>query len=150
MLARCCVLLPAFLLIASGLGAKDDTKDDKDKLQGEWTVASMELRGKLMSEEQRKDWRLVVKGDEWLQSSKSDNRQMLKMTFTVDPAKTPREIDFKWTEPGGKEWTLKGIYKLDGDTLTVCKRNEDNEDRPTEFKAGDSTLLAVFKRVAKK
>ena len=81
MIARSCVLLAAFLLIASGLGAKDDKKDDKDKLQGEWTVASMELRGKIMSEEQRKDWRLVVKGDEWLQTSKSDNRQELKMTF---------------------------------------------------------------------
>src|SRR5476649_497681 len=103
MIARCCVLLAAFLLIASGLDANDDKKDDKDKLQGDWTVASMELRGKVMSEEQRKDWRLVVKGDEWLQTSKSDKRMELKMTFKVDPAKTPKEIDFKWTEPGGKE-----------------------------------------------
>ena len=46
--------------------------------------------------------------------------------------------------------TLRGINKLDGDTLTLCKRNEDGEDRPKEFKAGDTTLLAVFKRAGKK
>jgi uncharacterized protein (TIGR03067 family) len=143
MIARCWVLLAAFLLLASG-------KDDMDKLQGEWTVASMDLGGKAMGEEQRKDWRLVVTGDEWLQKSNRDNLKTLKMTFQVDPAKNPKEIDFKWTEPGGKEWTLKGIYQLDGDTLTVCKRNQDNEDRPKEFQAGATTLLAVYKRAEKK
>lgn len=150
MTARCCVLPVAFLLAAGGLGANDDQKDDQDKLQGEWAVTSMELRGKVMGEEQRKDWRLVVKGDEWLQSSKADGSKSLKMTFTVDPAKRPKEIDFRVTNPEGQQETLKGIYKFDGDTLTVCKRNVDNADRPTEFKAGDSTLLAVFQQAGKK
>jgi uncharacterized protein (TIGR03067 family) len=147
MSARFCILLTASLWVAGSLGAKDDQKNDKDKLQGDWTVASMELRGKMMGEEERKHWKLVVKGDEWRQTFKGDE---LKMTFKVDPSKSPKEIDFQFTTPEGKEWTLKGIYKLDGDTLTVCKRNENNEDRPKELKAGDSTLLAVFKRAEKK
>jgi uncharacterized protein (TIGR03067 family) len=148
--ARCCVVVAAFLIVSGALGAEDSKKNDADKVQGEWTVASMELRGKVIEEEQRKDWQLIVKDDEWLQRSKKDNNTNLKMTFKVDPAKNPKEIDFRFTNPEGKEETLKGIYKLDGNTLTVCKRTVDNEDRPKEFKAGNSTLLAVYKRAAKK
>jgi uncharacterized protein (TIGR03067 family) len=147
---RYCVLAVAFLLVSTGLGAGDDKKSDTDKLQGEWTVVSMELRGRVMGEEQRKDSQLIVNGNEWLLRSKKDNKMYLKFSFTVDQAKSPKEVDFKIINPKGKEENLKGIYKLDGDTLTLCKRNIDNEDRPKEFKAGDSTLLAVFKRAAKK
>lgn len=141
------------LLTLFGVGSAADpvpdtpAKDGKDKLQGEWAVTSMELRGKELSAEERKQWKLVVKDNEWQQTFKGDG---LKMTFKVDSSKSPKEIDFQYTTPEGKEWTLQGIYKLDGNTLTVCKRTEDGEDRPKEFKAGDTTLLVVFERAGKK
>jgi hypothetical protein len=43
---------------------------------------------------------------------------------------------------------LKGIYQLDGDTLTVCRSVRPTDDRPKEFKAGD-VLLAVYRRKGK-
>jgi hypothetical protein len=43
-----------------------------------------------------------------------------------------------------------GIYKLDGDTLTICLEARGNE-RPTEFatKEGSVANLIVLKRVQK-
>ena len=65
------------------------------------------------------------------------------------PNGKPAAIDFEHTEgaPKGKPW--KGIYTLDGDTLTICD-NAPNLDksRPAVFeaKSGSGYLLITFKR----
>src|SRR4051812_36128806 len=100
MRARYCMFLAIALLVGGSSSAEDGKKVDKDRLDGEWTLASMELRGKVMGEEQRKDWKLVVKDNGWLQSSKSDPGKEMKMTFKTDPSKSPKQIDFKWEGPG--------------------------------------------------
>jgi uncharacterized protein (TIGR03067 family) len=67
----------------------------------------------------------------------------------VDPGLKPAAIDFAHTEGTlkGKAW--KGIYVLDGDTLTMCD-NAPNLDkgRPAalEAKSGSGYVLITFKR----
>src|SRR5262245_59438155 len=48
---------------------------------------------------------------------KGDKGEVQK--YKLDSTKTPAEIDLTITEPDGKTMTLYGIYKLEGDTLTL-------------------------------
>ena len=63
----------------------------------------------------------------------------------------PGTIDFEHTEGElkGKAW--KGIFRLDGDTLTVCDNAPDMEkSRPAAFEAGIGSgyVLVTFERAA--
>jgi uncharacterized protein (TIGR03067 family) len=131
-------------LLATGFCAgddkKDDKKDDKDRLQGEWVVVSAELNGEKF--ERVKDRKLVVKGDEWTAPSGG------KFTFTLDTAKSPKRLDLK-AGTDGQEQTWPGIYKLEGDTFTLCRSRGPGGERPKEFKGGEGIFLMVCKRADK-
>jgi uncharacterized protein (TIGR03067 family) len=139
---RTLLLLWALALPAT-LPAQDKTKDT---LEGEWTVVSLHSLGKPLGDDQLKQYKLVVKGDEWVQTTDGAER---RMTFKVDPTKSPKEIDFTAVNPGGRaRW--QAIYNLEGDTLTVCRANQVNPTRPKEFKASLAVELTVYKRAEKK
>jgi uncharacterized protein (TIGR03067 family) len=66
----------------------------------------------------------------------------------VDPAARPATYDIVGV-PGGRaaRRSFKGIYKIDGDTLTICY-NPAGRDRPTAFEGvGRGTFTEVYKRV---
>src|SRR4030095_10995451 len=54
-----------------------------------------------------------------------------------------KQFDVAWkNKPGAQQY----IYKLDGDTLTICHAQPD-QPRPTEFKGGKGQHCWVFTRV---
>jgi uncharacterized protein (TIGR03067 family) len=67
----------------------------------------------------------------------------------LDETTSPRQVDWiDFTSADQQEFPLiPGIYKLDGDTLTVCNGGM-NGARPKEFKPGDGVLseVAIFQR----
>src|SRR5262249_5435629 len=68
--------------------------------------------------------------------------------FHLDPTKQPKAIDFFYLDGDAKP--MLGIYRLDGDTLTLCWNTEPTKpgDRPTEFSTkGKKWTLAVWQRV---
>ena len=130
------VLVPAFARPA---------EESQKKLQGTWTVTKAERDGK--AAEDIVGHRLSFTGNRFQIQSK-DGKRLYQGTFRVDPSRKPAAIDFEHTEgaPKGKAW--KGIYSLDGDTLTICD-NAANLDkgRPTAFEAktGSGYVLITFK-----
>ena len=98
--------------------------------------------GKVTPEDVVKKVRVVIKGGKHSVYF-GDEVAAKEIPFTVDPTKNPKTtVD---TLPDAKE--IKGIYKLDGDTLTSCVA-EAGKDRPSEFasKPGSGHTLRVFKR----
>ena len=145
MSVRVALPVAVVLLVAADEPAKDAMKDE-DKLQGEWTMVSMETLGVKHSEDDVKKYTLTIKGDRWTVT----NARTLSpgQTFKIDPSKDPKTLDLT-IKLVNQERVSKGIYKLDGDTLTIC-RTEENGERPKEFKTtAKSGILVVWKRANK-
>ena len=116
---------------------KDEKKSDKDLLQGEWVVVSVEFFGKKIEGE--KDRKVVVKGDEWT----APTGGLFK--FKLDETKKPKQLDLTGGKaPVGATW--QGIYQIEGDTLTFCRSQGTSGERPKEFKAAEGVFLMVCKR----
>ncbi|AMV40662.1 TIGR03067 domain-containing protein [Planctomyces sp. SH-PL62] len=76
-----------------------------------------------------------------------DGKSFSGSTIILDPAADPRTIDVLADGGPGRDKTVRGLYKLEGDELTICTADPD-EPRPTAFRAdaGDRWTLMVFKR----
>jgi uncharacterized protein (TIGR03067 family) len=137
-------VLPFVVLIF--MGADDPAKEakkDHDLLQGEWTGVSLEMGGK---ESDNKEWKLYIRGDEWT-VTQPGGHTLVANVVKIRPSKDPRQIDLSYKVPGGKEQSSLGIYKLDDDTLTLC-RTWAPQARPKDFKTTKAGgILVVWKRV---
>src|SRR5262245_13302091 len=68
-------------------------------------------------------------------------------SYTVDTKKSPAEIDLI-PPPKEKVGNMPGIFKIDGDTLTICITFMG--ERPKSFEsAGGTTMLMTLKRAKK-
>src|SRR5436305_3969164 len=126
----------------------EEVKKERAKLEGEWTMVSGEIDGQPMPDAFVKTGKRVAKGNETTVTI--GGNVFLKATYTIDPAKKPKTIDYTMTDGPTKGKMQYGIYELDNDTLRFCFASP-GKDRPTEFtaKAGEGRTLSVWKRVKK-
>jgi uncharacterized protein (TIGR03067 family) len=136
-------LFAGLALIASAPGLKEPPGKPPG-IEGEWTVESNLFGGKPDDRFERIPIdKIVITADKWIvvrgkPSGGSD--------VVVDPKQNPPHIDIGVS---GKGSLSRGIYKLDGDTLTVCCVVGD--DRPTKFESPpDSNVrMMTLKRLKK-
>jgi uncharacterized protein (TIGR03067 family) len=125
------------------LAADDAAEEDLKKLQGEWVLESFNKEGEELPAKALKAT-MTVKGEPWLY--KSDIGEW-STTFKIDPSKTPKTIDMT-IGTGKTARRQRGIYKIEGDTLTICRAaGRGDEERPKEFPGDHKGLvLIVWKR----
>ena len=128
------VLLAVGLLVVGSRVKADDDKKDKDKVQGTWSLVTLEENGESqkVTEESDKYIKLKIEGDKFMITLKGGDHEA---TYALDSSKKPKTIDLtlKGGDQDGK--VMKGFFELDGDTLKICIGSPEAPDRPAEFKA---------------
>jgi uncharacterized protein (TIGR03067 family) len=115
------------------------------KLDGDWVATSWK-RGEGEVGKNQVATELKITKDAY-EFPTGINRISAKGAIKVDAAKGT--IDFTPADGASAGRTLQGIYKVDGDTLTLCFTTA-GRDRPKEFKSDDRmTVLAKYERKKK-
>jgi uncharacterized protein (TIGR03067 family) len=110
---------------------------DTQRIQGEWSLISGERHGEKFPAEAIKNVKLRFAGN-ILKTTKPDGET--EAIFVLHPEMNPKGIDLDMEGNVGL-----GIYKLDGDSLSLL-HGEIEEPRPKEFDAvkdGALTLLVL-------
>jgi uncharacterized protein (TIGR03067 family) len=62
--------------------------------------------------------------------------------YSLDRTATPFGID--QTDPKDKDYLIPGIFKIDGDVLTMCFPKGGHGERPTTFESPGGTLVILM------
>ena len=118
-------------------------------LVGKWKIEKAELGGKDITEH-LKDMKFEITDGGKYTAQLGEEKD--EGAFTIHFAKTPNQMEIKPTGGPAKGKTVKAIYKLDGDTLTICYDHDaDAVKHPEKFesKEGTTLLLITYKREKK-
>jgi uncharacterized protein (TIGR03067 family) len=130
----------------------DAGKEDLKKMQGTWAVARRTLSGREITS-RNADMTVVIIGDRIRFLLQGELRT--EWAITLDVTKNPKVLDRKKVagigraavaRPGtGQPLVLRGIYRLDGDTLQLSHTSSRaGQDRPSDFegkKSGETTYF---------
>ena len=121
----------------------ESRKDQMKKLQGEWVRTRTVIAGRVFPVTAVT---MIIDGDR-MTDTLAGTRQNT-WTIRLDAGKTPKVFDIEMTTEGVKGTTFVGIYRLEGDTLTLCSRwSKAEKDRPKDFDGSKRGVwLEVFRR----
>jgi uncharacterized protein (TIGR03067 family) len=139
------LMLASSLLMAAD-APKDAVKKEYDKFEGTWKMESFTVDGKPTPIETFAEFRMTLKGENFTTVTAEGKTNG---TYKVDPSKSPKTIDITFTGGPLDGLTMLGVYKLDGDTYTVCLPAGGGKERAKELdsKPGSGLVLEVLKRV---
>jgi RNA polymerase sigma factor (sigma-70 family) len=120
-----------------------EARFNPDGLQGDWQVVAVVQGGRALPTDEFPFTSLRIRDDTI--DHEGGPHHLLKARFRLDPEQQPKAMDM---ESEGYHGDLYyAIYALEGDTLTICRR--DDATRPTEFASGpgSNVLLYTAKRI---
>lgn len=123
----------------------DAIVEEMRKLQGVWKQIACERDG-LTEPPDEQGWEPTTTflGDTYVVTL-ADGSTPIKGTYKLDPAKTPKTVD--WLDSVGDDAgkTLPAIYSLEGDRFIFCAAYP-GQARPTEFRTRPGHVLRVSQR----
>jgi uncharacterized protein (TIGR03067 family) len=127
-------------------GCETTSKSDKELLQGTWRVVGMVRNGEAMAEDDLKEASMSMRfAGDVATLSKGDLSK--DASFTIDEAKTPKQIVITPKDGPQKDKPRTNIYELNGDTLKMAFRiGDDNTTPPADFAQGDGFGMMTLER----
>jgi uncharacterized protein (TIGR03067 family) len=139
------VLLAGVSLAPAGQREDEEVLKEVERLQGVWTLVELEVNGAKVEDQKARSWVLVVEGHQYNPGS---GDLSIEYTFRLDPTRVPKAIDLIPAEGPNQGRVFRGVYGLDGDTFTVCRPLEPDDDRPAGLspRRGPGLTRSVWKR----
>jgi uncharacterized protein (TIGR03067 family) len=126
----------------------DTVKRELAQIEGDWVMVSAERDGRTPPKNLISDAKRICKGD--VTTVLVNGQLFMKATFSVDPTKSPKTMDYRVTEGRNQGMNQLGIYELEGDTWKICLADP-GRPRPTDFVTRGKTghTLGIWKRERK-
>ena len=143
-----CVLIVLATPLLLTAGDDDEIRKELKAIQGTWKAVALEADGKPLPKEAVPDFTFIIGADG--KSTGKMAKSEYTSTITVNPKKDPKTIDNVHESGAQKGKKQYGVYKLEGDKLTVCMTRPGvaEGDRPKDFTTKDSTnVVFVFERI---
>jgi uncharacterized protein (TIGR03067 family) len=112
---------------------------DLDRLQGTWRIAKLEMDGRTASAPEFDGAAIAISGKTFTSIMPGST---YAGTIRVDETKSPKTLDLLFTTGPQKGTINPGIYKLRGDTWTMCLAMR-GKTRPKTFATKANTGLVV-------
>jgi len=112
-----------------------------DMMQGEWQVVRIERPGSPGNPDELERVRYIFNKDRV--TLMNGEQKVWEGVFRLEPTREPKAIDFTGTADPHKGEKGFGIYRVQGDALTMCVGKE----RPPEF-SGKESILIELSRIA--
>ena len=141
-------LLVGLALVLAAPAKKDPPGKDPPSLVGEWVADKVVLGGQDLAPQGVDAMRIEFAADGTVTMRRGGQKPEAG-AYKADPKKDPAQIDIIPPEKNGPP--AYGIYKVDGDTLTLAVIPGKDMERPKkrESPAGSMVMLMTFKRAKK-
>jgi uncharacterized protein (TIGR03067 family) len=142
------IVLTLILSVLAAAPKEDASAKDLARMQGDWACDSFVRDGMKLPDDDAQALFRTVKGNGY--TVYLFDKAIGKGTLKIDATKSPRTIDFAPAGAAGKGGPVLGIYKLEGNTLTLCYAGAGTA-RPKAFaaKEGSGHTLTVWLREKK-
>ena len=135
-------LLIVFVPISAAPVPKESKRTDEHKLLGTWEVVRYSCYGQDQVLTKRVQWQLDADGKGALINANGRQEREYKL-LPAESAKSPKGFDYSWDS-----FKMKGLYRLDGDTLKIALNNDGGKVRAAELAPGKDVWYWEFKRFA--
>ncbi len=116
---------------------------DVEAIQGEWKLIELLHDGKPWEQQKLVNAQATVnKGTMTVKGVRTDTDEIF--AYTLDAER--KQIDLRMKQPD-PQYEHRGVYSLDGDTLTIAMSLGNSRERPENVKAGVGVAYLVYHRV---
>ncbi len=134
--------IAGFMLIVSAVGlvaADDAKKEDADSVKGKWSVTSLSHSKQSVEADLIKDLKFVF--DDKTYSITGVEPFSEEGNYAIDASKAPNTIDFDIKKGRDEGKQQLGIFKVEGNKLTIVASMAGATERPTSFTIEDGSPM---------